>query len=394
MNSLRYLAFIFCLNGLVGVAPAVYVLIGPPYAISIIDSSSNLVLSTLPISQSWVDSTSSIEFTPDGTQAFALIQSNGTHYIEMINTISAIPTPILINDQAKGAGITNTLALDGQQIYVLGASAATSGFFAIQTANPVTPANPVTLTGIPTAVVLEPSRNKISKSRYAFFAQENGFVTIYNTSSDSIVTAPIAVGDNPVAIALTPGQSVFVANSGSNSVSVIDMTSFLVVAAPDVGTNPGLIAITPDDTQAYVVNLGSNNVSVIDTTSNTVTHLIPVGTGPFSIAIAPDSTPGAGQVYVTNLGSNNVTVISSMDNTVLATVDLGVAPTYVAITPDGTEAYIATESNNVLVINTSTFEVSATIDVGAASSFVAIQPIVPLASQLSISNYLTKPGNR
>jgi YVTN family beta-propeller protein len=47
------------------------------------------------------------------------------------------------------------------------------------------------------------------------------------------------------------------------------------------------VAVTPDGTRVYVANNGSNNVSVIGRPGNTVVANIPVGTGPVGVAIGP-----------------------------------------------------------------------------------------------------------
>ncbi len=50
--------------------------------------------------------------------------------------------------------------------------------------------------------------------------------------------------------------------------SVIDTSTNAVTATIPVGITPNNIAITPDGSEVYVANSGSNNVSVIDTASN------------------------------------------------------------------------------------------------------------------------------
>ena len=81
----------------------------------------------------------------------------------------------------------------------------------------------------------------------------------------------------------------------------------------------------------YVANTGDNTVSVIDTATNTVVGLpIPVGNAPETLAVTPNGT----KVYVTNVGDNTVSVIKTATNTVVATVPAGGGP--VAVTPDGT----------------------------------------------------------
>lgn len=86
----------------------------------------------------------------------------------------------------------------------------------------------------------------------------------------------------------------YIANSGSNSVSVIDTATNTVVATVGVGLVPYRVAVNPAGTRVYVTNNGGNNVSVIDTSSNTVVATIPVGSGvvtaPHGIAVNPAGT--------------------------------------------------------------------------------------------------------
>ena len=72
----------------------------------------------------------------------------------------------------------------------------------------------------------------------------------------------------------------YVANLGSNTVSVVDVAGHTAVATIAVGDNPDGVATTPDGARAYVANFLSDNVSVIDTATNTVTATIDVGSGP------------------------------------------------------------------------------------------------------------------
>ena len=53
---------------------------------------------------------------------------------------------------------------------------------------------------------------------------------------------------------------------------------------------------TQTGTKVYVANLGSNTVSVIDTATNTVTDTVNVGSYPRGVAVNPDGK----KVYVTN----------------------------------------------------------------------------------------------
>src|ERR1700741_1853056 len=81
------------------------------------------------------------------------------------------------------------------------------------------------------------------------------------------------------------------------------------------------------DPLAYIANYGSNTVSVINTVTDTVISTIPVGSGPYGVAISPDGST----VYVTNAVGNSVSVINTTSNIVIATIAVGSTPQLVAV---------------------------------------------------------------
>jgi YVTN family beta-propeller protein len=100
---------------------------------------------------------------------------------------------------------------------------------------------------------------------------------------------------------------VYVANEGSNSISVIDPLANAVVATIPVGNHPIDIVVSPDGATVYVANAGGNSVSIISAASNTVVKTVTVGSNPVNVSI----DPSVGTVYVANAGSNSVSVIST-----------------------------------------------------------------------------------
>ncbi|PFF68881.1 40-residue YVTN family beta-propeller, partial [Bacillus cereus] len=75
------------------------------------------------------------------------------------------------------------------------------------------------------------------------------------------VIATVTVGDFPIIVANTPdGQHVYVANSDSDNVSVIEAVGNTVIATVTVGNFPLGVASTPDGQRVYVANAGSDNV--------------------------------------------------------------------------------------------------------------------------------------
>ena len=251
----------------------------------------------------------------------------------------------------------------------------------------------------------------------------------------------ISVGSSPGALALSPdGKRLYVANTGSGTVSVIN-TDYLPTHRRQsratssrlditVGSSPSALALGADG-RLYVANRGSNTVSVINTATNTagrhepqylwhaihfggvlaqrvgdrprrpavcgqhrqrhgvgdqhqqlrVTNTITVGSQPASVALGAD-----GRLYVANTGSNTVSVINTATNTLIDTNpnvvwharnSVGSSPTSVALSPDGGLAYVANGNDTVSVISTKDYTVVSTVAIDSDTSgghVVAVSP--------------------
>lgn len=204
---------------------------------------------------------------------------------------------------------------------------------------------------------------------------ENSFITRNIGDSSNIVIGSylsIPVGTNPyqvsAPITINSESYIYVANQGSNTVSVIRKSDNSVVATIPVGEEAYGVAsvVISGTTYIYVANTKSNTVSVINTTSNSVIATIPVGVKPYYVAVVGSN------IYVTNSQSNTVSVISGLTNTVTATIPVGRYPR--GIKAYGTDLYVAnygdpnyTGGNSVSVINSLTNTVSATIILPAGS---------------------------
>ena len=140
------------------------------------------------------------------------------------------------------------------------------------------------------------------------------YVANYGSDDLSIINGTdnmkIPVGDGPVAIAALPSdpdKKVYVANYGSDTVSVINGTDNSLITNIPVGDGPVAIRVLVTTTSAppsdihsdktiYVANYGSDTVSVINGTDNSLITNIPVGDGPMDIEIA------APELYVRQQG--------------------------------------------------------------------------------------------
>jgi YVTN family beta-propeller protein len=75
------------------------------------------------------------------------------------------------------------------------------------------------------------------------------------------------------------------------------------------------VKYTPSNENIYVINSYSDDVSVIDSSTNTVVDTINVGMKPYDIEFNPSNN----NIYIANMDSNTVSVVDSSSNTVVGT---------------------------------------------------------------------------
>jgi gliding motility-associated-like protein len=195
----------------------------------------------------------------------------------------------------------------------------------------------------------------------------SGFAYIANAGSNNVsvidiavnaVIATIPVGVAPTNVSVSSnGSRVYVSNQGSSSVSVIDPATNTVISTIPVGSGPGGLMGTPRGDKLYVANSNDGTVSVIKTPGNTVQSVIPVGMQPAGLVVSPDGST----VYVTNYGDGTVSVISTASDIVIGTISIGVHPVGIAISPDGNQLYVSNGSNYLSIVNALTYAVTAKI---------------------------------
>ena len=80
----------------------------------------------------------------------------------------------------------------------------------------------------------------------------------------------------------------YITNGKSNTVTVIDLRSFEPAQTIKVGSEPTGLAANTKKNEIYVVNTGSSNVSVIDAERNAVVATIGVHARPYFIDVSAD----------------------------------------------------------------------------------------------------------
>jgi YVTN family beta-propeller protein/autotransporter-associated beta strand protein len=209
-------------------------------------------------------------------------------------------------------------------------------------------------------------------------------VSVIDTFNNSTPFAPIAVGPGE-AVAVRGDESVvYVTNTSNGTVTPLDTATNTAGTPIQVGPNPFGIAITPNGKTVYVATVetigfpgAEGFVTPINTATNTAGAQIPVGPNPRGLAMSSDGKT----LYVANLiltgeDFGAVTPIDTATNTAGTPIAVGAGnqPFSLAITPNGKTVYVANPfGDSVFAINTGTRAVTA-IPVGATSFGIAITP--------------------
>jgi YVTN family beta-propeller protein len=173
--------------------------------------------------------------------------------------------------------------------------------------------------------------------------------------------------------------------AGHGSIMVINGTSKTVThSITSTVMLPGAIAVNPKTDTIYVANSQSKSVSVINGKTNAITHTVKVGRNPDAIAVNPKTNT----VYVANNLSNTVSVIKK--NKVIHTIKVKHHPDGVAIDPRTNIVFVSFQG--VLSSNSYTYHAGMAVisgkkhkvirlikpasEAGAVGAAVAVDPTI------------------
>ncbi|MDX2030324.1 MAG: bifunctional YncE family protein/alkaline phosphatase family protein [Blastocatellia bacterium] len=172
--------------------------------------------------------------------------------------------------------------------------------------------------------------------------------TVYRLSGADFKTQSAAkVGYRPYAAALSPnGKQLAVSNWGDESVSLLDAATMKEAGRVKVGNHPNDLAFAKDG-RLFVANAGSNSVSVlrdgrvIETIRTSFEPKALVGSTPAALAVTAD----AKRLYVANADNNDVAVIdigNAKESEILGFIPTGWYPSAIAVSADGRKLFIGT----------------------------------------------------
>jgi YVTN family beta-propeller protein len=178
--------------------------------------------------------------------------------------------------------------------------------------------------------------------------------------------------------AQTARQTVFVENSKSGDISVIDNASLKVVGTIPLGLSPDDIVSSPDGSALYVSRIvrgenghpsGKGEVVAINPTAQSILWRAPLNGVPNHVAVSPDGK----RVYVTIVSTSYVDIVDVARHVVVDSVDVGIGPHDVLFSADGKHVYVGLiRGNKVTIFDATTHAIIRQIPFGAGVRPIAL----------------------
>jgi len=129
----------------------------------------------------------------------------------------------------------------------------------------------------PAGIALDQSRLRA----YVALSGEDALAVLDVKENDFVDRIRLNPGDEPHFVVLTPnGKTAVTANTGSNTVSIVDVLTLTEVARVAVGNGPEYVLMGRNGQRAYVFNRLSNSISVIDLATRTLAGTMATESGP------------------------------------------------------------------------------------------------------------------
>lgn len=124
-------------------------------------------------------------------------------------------------------------------------------------------------------------------------------------------------------------STAYVSNFLGDSIAVVDINARKTTGYIRSGKQPAMLALQPGAKNIWVANTGSAELWVIDAATRKLVTRIPVGQGAHGVVITP-----SGKAFVTNSTDNTVSVIDTAQDKVLQTIAVGSNPNGLTFLPN------------------------------------------------------------
>jgi YVTN family beta-propeller protein len=249
--------------------------------LDVVDARTLRVTSRIPLS----GHPNNIAISHDGKRVYVAIRER-EGVVDVVDTVALARVKSI---PIKGAGHNAYVTPDGR--YVVAGSVAGKSMTVIdqKTEEPVW--DMVFDLGV-RPIAFEQNKDGSTKRAFVQLSEYNGFAVVdfaTHKETQRIALPKIAAGKKEVheggntshGLAVSADNTRLIVNSRLNSaVYVYSLPDLKLVGSADVGVAPDWVTLTPDGKSAYVANAGSNSVSVVDMAGVKEVTRIPVGQVP------------------------------------------------------------------------------------------------------------------
>jgi YVTN family beta-propeller protein len=182
------------------------------------------------------------------------------------------------------------------------------------------------------------------------------------------VVATLKVGAEPEGVATTPdGKFVYVTSEEDGAIFVVDTEARKVLKSFKVGNRPRSVGFFPDGLKAYVSRENDGALSILDTMKHAKTGEIAIGKAgeikPMKVILSSDGKTA----YVSTGRGKQVFMIDTATDKVTGSLEVGDRPWGIGLSPDGKFLYTANgPSNDVSVVDLEMKTVIKKIKAGAS----------------------------
>lgn len=191
------------------------------------------------------------------------------------------------------------------------------------------------------ALAILPDNQILVVDEAADRGDDKGDLLVLADRTSGRVLGKRVLGADACAMAIHANRA-FVADYGTGKLTVVSLPSLEVVKRITVGAQPNALEVDSRHQRLFCANTGSDTVSVVDLGSLEVRHTVrtamfpraPLGSIPNALALSPDGDT----LYVSNGGNNNLAVVAMPDGEdpqVVGFVPTGRYPVSVLAEPGG-----------------------------------------------------------
>ncbi|MCD6498107.1 MAG: YncE family protein [Deltaproteobacteria bacterium] len=235
--------------------------------------------------------------SPDGKHLY--VSNYGRRFLNAISVFEVPALKLIKKVNLKGDSIESALSPDGKLLFSTNKIGALLQVFDAVTMQLL---RSIHIGGFPKVIAVSPDGAWVYLSRWS--GRGISRVSTKTWQQQHLTTHQI----HPRGLAFC-GQAphLFVANNGTNTVTVVDPVAFKVIREIHVGRFPRHVACSHDGKMLYVTVMSTSQVVAIDPNTDRILHRVSVGRAPKTVAVSFDDR----FVYTADYSGHSMSIVDT-----------------------------------------------------------------------------------